>query len=78
MARDAPPLADEDAAWHDRTADYRAAVDRACAMQEVPQVGASSDRGQLLIVLVSTLTPTASLSKPRQPAHQPSRSPCAP
>jgi len=36
MARDAP-LADG-ALWCNRTAEYRAAVDRACAMQEVPPV----------------------------------------
>jgi hypothetical protein len=36
MARDVP--APDEAAWRDRTSEYRSAVDRACSMQDLPQV----------------------------------------
>lgn len=84
MARDAP-LADGDAVWQDRTCDYRAAVDRAFAMQDVPQVRffglqclrrVQGDR-QLSTssVSLSLLTPKTNAPRHKQ-THN--RSPCAP
>jgi hypothetical protein len=42
MARDV--VLPEDAAWRDRTSEYRSAVNRACTMQDVPQVSEARGR----------------------------------
>lgn len=77
MARDAVFV--DEAAWWDRTPDYRAAVDRACAMQDVPQVRFCKaererrDKGKDS----SCLLPSSNDTKPPTQT-KPSRSPCAP